>query len=290
MLCELGGYTAMKDQDTKVNIFSKELSSVRSKMQEESCYDIIYVVQDGKFRFVNPRFAALGKYEEDEMLGKESLQFIHPDDREEARKNAIKMLKGQITAPYQFRIIAKDGSVKWIQETLHPIIYKGKRAVQGDATDITAQREAADRLRELEALQRSILDALPIAVIGMQNRRIDLANHAVEDVFGWKPEELVGQSSRVLYRNDKDFERIGRDVYKVLKKQRTYKAEFPCQRKDGVPIVCLLSASIVGETLRGKHIIATYEDITERKRAEEALAKSEKKLKEILKISRKKGG
>jgi PAS domain S-box-containing protein len=279
----------MKDQDTKVNIFSKELSSVRSKMQEESCYDIIYVVQDGKFRFVNPRFAALGKYEEDEMLGKESLQFIHPDDREEARKNAIKMLKGQITAPYQFRIIAKDGSVKWIQETLHPIIYKGKRAVQGDATDITAQREAADRLRELEALQRSILDALPIAVIGMQNRRIDLANHAVEDVFGWKPEELVGQSSRVLYRNDKDFERIGRDVYKVLKKQRTYKAEFPCQRKDGAPIVCLLSASIVGETLRGKHIIATYEDITERKRAEEALAKSEKKLKEILKISRKKG-
>jgi PAS domain S-box-containing protein len=279
----------MKDQDTKVNIFSKELFSVRSKMQEESCYDIIYVVQDGKFRFVNPRFAALGKYEEDEMLGKESLQFIHPDDREEARKNAIKMLKGQITTPYQFRIIAKDGSVKWIQETLHPIIYKGKRAVQGDATDITAQREAADRLRELEALQRSILDALPIAVIGMQNRRIDLANHAVEDVFGWKPEELVGQSSRVLYRNDKDFERIGRDVYKVLKKQRTYKAEFPCQRKDGAPIVCLLSASIVGETLRGKHIIATYEDITERKRAEEALAKSEKKLKEILKIYRKKG-
>jgi PAS domain S-box-containing protein len=123
----------------------------------------------------------------------------------------------------------------------------------------------------------------------MQNRRVDFANHAVEDVFGWKPEELVGHSSRVLYRNDADFERIGKDVYKVLKKQRTYKAEFPCQRKDGEPIVCLLSASIVGETLRGQHIIATYEDITERKRAEEALAKSEKKLKEILKIYRKKG-
>jgi len=279
----------MKDQKRKVNAFSAELSSVRSKMQEESPYDINYVVQDGKFRFVHPHFAALGKYKEDEMLGKESLQFIHPDDREEAKRNAVKMLKGQITAPYLFRIIAKDGSVKWIQETLHPIIYKGKRAVQGDAMDITAQREAADRLRELEALQRSILDALPIAVIGMQNRRVDFANHAVEDVFGWKPGELVGHSSRVLYRNDEDFERIGRDVYKVLKKQRTYKAEFPCQRKDGEPIVCLLSASIVGETLRGQHIIATYEDITERKRAEEALAKSEKKLQEILEIYRKKG-
>ncbi|HOD35945.1 MAG TPA: PAS domain S-box protein [Syntrophales bacterium] len=279
----------MKDRERKVNTFSEELFSLRSKMQEESPHDIIYVVQDGKFRFVHPHFAAVGKYREDEMLGKESLQFIHPDDRDAARRNAVKMLKGEITAPYEFRIIAKDGSVRWVQETIHPIVYRGKRAVQGDAMDVTAQKEAADRLRELEALQQSILDALPIAVIGMQNRRVDFANHAVEDVFGWKPQELVGQSSRVLYRNDEDFEKIGRDVYRVLKKQRTYKAEFPCQRKDGERIVCLLSASIVGETLRGKHIIATYEDITERKRAEEALAKSEKKLKEVLKIYRKKG-
>lgn len=278
----------MNDRQKKENTFTAELSSLRSKVREESRYDIVYVVQDGTFQFVNPDFAALGKYGEDEMLGREPIQFIHPDDREEANRNAVRMLKGEITTPYQFRIIAKDGAVKWIQETVHPIMYKGKRAVLGNSMDVTAQREAAERLRELEALQRSILDALPIAVIGMQNRRVDFANHAVEDVFGWKPEELVGQSSRVLYRNDEDFESIGNDVYRVLGKQRTFKAEFPCRRKDGEPIVCLLSASIVGESLRGKHIIATYEDITERKRAEEALAKSEKKLKEILKIYRKK--
>jgi len=148
--------------------------------------------------------------------------------------------------------------------------------------DMTAQREAAEKLQELQALQSSILDALPIAVMGMQERRIVFANHAVEEVFGWKPEELVGQSTRVLYLSDEVDEEVGRNLYQALQNDRTFRAEFPCRRRDGEPIFCLVSVSIIGESLRDKRIIATYNDITERKRAEEALSASEKKLTELL--------
>ncbi|MBP8697345.1 MAG: PAS domain-containing protein, partial [Syntrophobacterales bacterium] len=61
-----------------------------------------------------------------------------------------------------------------------------------DSRGIAGQKETTERVQELLALQSSILDALPIAVMGMEERRIVLANHAVEDVFGWKPEELIG--------------------------------------------------------------------------------------------------
>ena len=44
---------------------------------------------------------------------------------------------------------SKDGSVKWIQETVHPITYKGKRAVLGHSMDVTAHREAMEKLRDL---------------------------------------------------------------------------------------------------------------------------------------------
>ena len=81
----------------------------------EGAYDSVYVVQNGRFRFVNPQFAAAGGFTEKDMLGMESARIIHPDDQQEARQNAIKMLKGLSTLPYTFRIIAKDGSVKWIQ-------------------------------------------------------------------------------------------------------------------------------------------------------------------------------
>lgn len=155
--------------------------------------------------------------------------------------------------------------------------------------DITGQGETAARLQEMLALQSSILDALPIAVMAMQDRRIVLANHAVEAVFGWKPEDLIGRNSRVLYRNDKDYLEIGRSVYNALKKKRTHTLEFPCRRRDGEDIICLLSVARIGESLKEQKIIATYEDITERKRAEKALEESERTLKELLKSYQKKG-
>jgi PAS domain S-box-containing protein len=212
----------------------------------------------------------------------ESVLLIHPEDRKKARENAVKMLKGEIITPYQFRIITKDGSVKWIQETVHAITYKGKRAALGNSMDITAKREEAEKMKEFQALQNALLDALPIAVIGMQARRIVLANHAVEDVFGWKPEELIGRSTRVLYRSDEDYEQIGKSVYRALKRQRTFKTEFLCRRKGGKNIICSVSVARIGESLQDNRIIATYEDITERKRSEKALEESERTLKALL--------
>lgn len=265
------------------------IPELKATVPPEGAYDSVYVVQNGKFRFVNPQFAMAGGFTEKEMLGMESARIIHPDDRKEARENAVKMLHGESTLPYTFRILAKDGSVKWIQETVHPITYKGKRAVLGHSMDVTAHREAMEKLRDLQALQNSILDALPIAVLGMHDRRIMLANNAVEAVFGWKPEELIGRNSRVLYRNDKDYQEIGRSVYRALQKKRTHTLEFPCRRKDGENIICLLSVARIGEYLKDRRIIATYEDITERKRAEQALEESERTLKELLKSYQKKG-
>jgi PAS domain S-box-containing protein len=264
---------------------SKELSMVLSTLRfgiPEASYDSVYVVQSGKFRYVNPQFAAVGGYTEKEMLGMESVSLIHPEDRQKAKENALKMLKGESTSPYQFRMIAKGGSVKWIQETVHAITYKGTRAVLGNSMDITAQREAAEKLQEFQAMQNALLDALPIAVMGMQGRRIVLANHAVEAIFGWKPEELIGRGTKVLYRSDEDYKQIGKSVYRALKKQRTFKMEFPCRRKGGKNIICMVSVARIGESLQDERIIAAYEDITERKRAEKALEESERTLKALL--------
>lgn len=264
---------------------SKELSMVLSTLRfgtPEASYDSVYVVQNGKFRYVNPQFAAVGEYTEKEMQGMESVSLIHPEDRQKARENARKMLKGESTSPYQFRMIAKGGSVRWIQETVHAITYKGTRAVLGNSMDITAQKEAAEKLQEFQAMQNALLDALPIAVTGMQARHIVLANHAVEAVFGWKPEELIGRSTRVLYRSAEDYEQIGKSVYRALKKQRTFKTEFPCRRKGGKNIICMVSVARIGESLQDERIIAAYDDITERKRAEKALEESERTLKALL--------
>jgi len=241
----------------------------------------VYILQDGIFQFVNPHIREYAGYTEAEMLGMDSLSLIHPVDRMSARKNAIRMLKGQRLSPYEFRIITGDGRTKWILETVTSIRYGGRPAVLGNSMNITEQKEARNRLEEIEALESSILDAIPHAVIGLHNRVFIFANNAVKAVFGWRSEELIGKNVWILYRNEGDSREISDLFYTALERQRTFHCEFPCRRKDGEDIICMIRASRIGETLSERRIVATYEDITERIRAEKELEHSRQELRNL---------
>ncbi|HNS54086.1 MAG TPA: PAS domain S-box protein [Syntrophales bacterium] len=242
----------------------------------------IFFLQRGAFTFVNARFEQSTGYRAEELLGKDSLSIVHPEDRERVRREALEMLQKKRQAPYEFRAIRKDGSVRWILGTVAPAMLAGERAVYGSYMDVTEQRETLRRLQELETLEASILDALPVAVIVLRERKILFANRAVEAVFGWKPEELQGRGTRILYRSEEEYEEIGRHFYPVLERQRTHSEEYPCRHRDGHDILCFVSTSRIGTDLQEKGIVATYEDITLRKRAEEALKGSEERLRAIL--------
>ncbi|MEW6571840.1 MAG: PAS domain-containing sensor histidine kinase [Nitrospirota bacterium] len=142
-----------------------------------------------------------------------------------------------------------------------------------------SERESAEMaLRKLEALKSSILSAIPHAVVGLHERTIFFANEAVKTVFGWEPEELIGKSARMLYRTDQEYEEIGKHFYPMIEKQKRYAAEFPYRRKDGRDILCMVSASVIGNELKENKIVVVYEDITERKRAEGELKCSREQL------------
>ncbi|MEN6321266.1 MAG: PAS domain S-box protein [Syntrophaceae bacterium] len=135
----------------------------------------------------------------------------------------------------------------------------------------------------LKDIVSSILDSIPHAVVGLRDRQIIFANHAVEAVFGWKPEELMGKNTRILYRNDEEYEEIARYAYPVLEKQRTYSREFPCRHKDGRDIICFVSSSRIGGSLQDRMIVVTYSDTTDRKQAEESLRQYETQLEKLVK-------
>jgi PAS domain S-box-containing protein len=136
---------------------------------------------------------------------------------------------------------------------------------------------------DAKAILSSILDSIPHAVIGLRDRHIIFANHAVESVFGWKPEELIGKTTRILYRSDEEHEEIAGYAYPVLEKERTYSIEYPCRHKNGCDIICLVSASRIGESLQDRMIVVTYSDTTARKRAEEALREYDAQLEKLVK-------
>jgi PAS domain S-box-containing protein len=131
-------------------------------------------------------------------------------------------------------------------------------------------------------LESSILDAIPHAVLFQMNRRIIFANDAVENVFGWKASELIGQKTRILYGSGEDDTGVGIAFYSILEEKRALKAEIPCRRKDGQEITCRVSATVIGGNAQEERIVIVCEDITEHKRSEEALKESERRLAEII--------
>jgi PAS domain S-box-containing protein len=136
----------------------------------------------------------------------------------------------------------------------------------------------------LKDLMFAVLDAIPHAVLGLKDRRIIFANNAVQTVFGWQPDELIGHSTRVLYQTEEDFEEIAKRFYPVLEQRRTFRDEFSCRRKDGRDILCMVSASRIGELLKDRMIVVTYEDITARKSAEDELSEYRSYLEKIVDI------
>lgn len=113
----------------------------------------IYIVQDGRFQYVNPQMQKQIGYSSRELLGRESLSVVIPEDRGMVRKNAIEMLKGKSSQPYEYRTVDKQGSTEWVLETVASIMYQGQRATLGNQMNITERKRLEDEQLRIEKLE-----------------------------------------------------------------------------------------------------------------------------------------
>ncbi|HOI08112.1 MAG TPA: sensor histidine kinase [Deltaproteobacteria bacterium] len=161
------------------------------------------------------------------------------------------------------------------------MIFSGKKGELNDSMSLMEQEEARRRLLELMAVETSILDAIPQAVVGLHNRKIIFANRAIKGTFGWSREELIGKNVSIFYRSEQESKEIARYFYSTLRRQRTFVNEFYCRRKDGKDILCRMRAARIGDKLVEKRIVITYEDITKQRLAEEEIERSHEQLRNL---------
>jgi diguanylate cyclase (GGDEF)-like protein/PAS domain S-box-containing protein len=107
----------------------------------------IFIVNDGKFLYVNRPFERIVGYGINELINTETLQYIHPDDRELVTTHARAALKNGLCQPFEYRVITKTGQTKWVLETIISIHYQGRRAVLGNFMDITEMKRLAEETK-----------------------------------------------------------------------------------------------------------------------------------------------
>ncbi len=244
----------------------------------------IYIVQDKKFVYISNLFQKITGYANEDLMGTFALDNIFPEDRERVRKEAIKCLKKESVEPYEFRFIRKNKELRWILETVSPIVYKGKPATLGNFMDITERKITEEALRQSEEKYRAIIENIEDGYVELDLKgNFIFFNNAISKMHGYQGSELLKMNYRDVM-DEENAEKIYAKYNKVFKTGMPEKEfEYVILTKDGQRKHLETSISLIknstGRTVAFRGIVR---DKTEHKQAEEALRQSEEKYRSIL--------
>lgn len=246
----------------------------RLLVEQVQDYEIFMLDPQGRIQSWNIGGEIIKGYRPEEIIGKSYKIFFTKEDieagipekeLENARQTGSSELEG-------WRV-RKDGSTFWAH-VVTTALYGPKENLRGFSkviSDVTARKEAEDRLRESEERYRVIADTASDAILTIDaESRIILANPAVKKIFGYDPEEVIGKSLLMLmperYR-DRHLQGIRRFIQSGRKNVNWSAIEFYGLRKNGTEVPLDISYGFFRRDGRF-FFTGIVRDITERKQAE----------------------
>jgi PAS domain S-box-containing protein len=122
-------------------------SEEKYRMLIDNMQDGVFIIQDEKIQFVNEAFARTAGYTVEEILGRDFLDFIAPEDKERVIDNYSRRLAGEnVHKEYEFSIMNKDEARIIVNVNVGLITYRGRTASMGTIKDITERKQAEEAL------------------------------------------------------------------------------------------------------------------------------------------------
>lgn len=211
------------------------------------------------------------------------LDAIHPEDRDAVNKAYLDSLK--IKSPYEIthRLRMSDGRVKWVSERCESIFDDAGKPLRsiGTVQDITERVRADQQLRETTQLLNSIVENIPNMVFlkRADDLRFALFNRAGEQLIGVKREDLLKKNDYDFFPKEQADFFTAKDRTVLAQQEVVDIPEEPIDtRQHGRRFLHTRKIALRDEHGQPRYLLGISEDITERKRAEDAL----RRLNEIL--------
>jgi len=230
---------------------------------------------------INAEFTSMFGYTREEALGRSIGELIVPDEARSSATEATHRVSAGETVSFESVRRHKDGRRVEVSVLGTPMqLVDGSRAIYGIYRDVSERRRTRERLREsVERLQALIL-ASPLAIFTLDlEGNVGLWNPAAVAIFGWKEEEVVGGPLPIIPPGE-----IGsfRDLFgRAMGGEPLYNVEVVRTRNDGRAVhISLSSAPLYRADGALTGIMAMANDVTDRRRAEEALARAKEQAEE----------
>ncbi|HEV3469101.1 MAG TPA: PAS domain S-box protein, partial [Pyrinomonadaceae bacterium] len=236
---------------------------------------VSYVDAEQRYRFNNKAYDAWFGRPRDELRGAHIRDLLGERAYEGVRPFAERALAGEAVT-FERELEYADGSLRYINVSYVPDVDEGGR-VRGFVAyinDLTARRRA-----EAEVLFRArLLDTVEQAVIATDaDGRITFWNRHAEKLYGWGAAEVLGRNVVEVTPADASREQAG-EIMSCLSAGQTWSGEFLVRRRDGTAFPALVTDSpILDDAGRLVGVVGVSSDLTERKRAEEAVHEAERR-------------
>jgi PAS domain S-box-containing protein len=247
---------------------------------------VVVEAATAKILFANKAALKMYGFNSLEELGEANLlDYIHPDDKERTFVAFVKdFFENTSHEQYEFRTISKDGTEKRVLSYSVPIQYQNKLCGVISFIDITERTKMEEALRASEEKLRAMFESMSEAatITDMKGRIID-ANPAAVKLHRYNDKkELIGINAAELVA-DRDRDRAIKDSIEALKTNQSRPAEYKLTTKGGTLIDGEFCTAVIRDHAGNPcSFIGISRDISDRKRMEEKLRETERKLETIF--------
>lgn len=267
---------------------SLRLASATPRLQLEAIMDnaaVGILFTDGRILAqANAQCADMFGYSLDEFIG-QSAEMLYPDlaayDALRAQATPLLQSGRQFKVDYQMR--RRNGELFWCHMSARAVnpgnLVVGTLWVIEDVTEERMLRaELEHRTDELTA----VFNTPAIGMLVVRERVIVAANTKLESILGYPPGELTGQSTRVLYHSDEDYENIGQALYPQLVSGVSARVEWPLRRADGSIVWTRVFGNAFDPDKVQAGSVWLMEDVTEERSTRQVLEYKTNELKAVF--------